>query len=161
VTRQIFRITKTKFRNHVFDGMGGLHADGRWTKRGRPVVYASGSISLAVLEYTVHYKRRGWLPRSVLGHAEIPERVTIQTVPVTDLPTGWGEPDSSPRLQEIGKRWLDEGRFAVLCVPSAVVPQESNFLLNPVHPAFRDIIIHQTMDFEFDRRLVRTARRTR
>jgi RES domain-containing protein len=142
----------------MFSGLGGLYAHGRWTPRGRPVVYTSGSVSLAILEYTVNY-RRGWVPASVLGRAIIPDSVLIDTVRSSDLPANWFTATPPAALQDIGEDWLERGATAILKVPSAVVPEEWNYLLNPQQADFRQIVVPPPEPFSFDRRLARTRKR--
>src|SRR5579859_4349230 len=102
VTLTAFRLGKHVYRDQLFSGQGGLYASGRWTPRGRPVVYTSASISLAVLEYTANYRRRGWVPATVLGRAVIPERVRAEAVSIDKLPTNWFAAVPPPHLQELG-----------------------------------------------------------
>ena len=158
MTVTVYRLTKLPYQKQIFSGIGGLYAHGRWTRRGRPVVYASQSIALAVLEYTLNYKRRGWVPASVLGRATIPDDVAIDAVEVSELPRNWSDPDPSSMLREIGEDWLERGATAVLKVPSAVVTEESNYLLNPEHPDFKKLTIGKSMRYQFDRRLTRSRR---
>jgi RES domain-containing protein len=158
VTLTVYRLSKLQYRNQIFSGLGGLYADGRWTYRGQPVVYTSQSIALAVLEYTVNYRRRGWVPASVLGRAVIPGDVAIDTVRVQDLPRGWVDPDPSSTLREIGHAWLQRGATAVLKVPSAIVTEEWNYLLNPEHPDFKKLTIGKHVRYTFDRRLARARK---
>jgi RES domain-containing protein len=145
--------TALGYQNQIFSGLGGLYADGRWTFRGHPVIYTSASISLAVLEYTLNYRRRGWVPASVLGRAVIPDKMRIEVVTPTDLPRNWSAVDSPSQLRETGQRWLDAGAAAVLKVPSAVVVEEWNYVLNPQHPDFKKLIFQKPKRFQFDRRL--------
>jgi RES domain-containing protein len=159
VTVTVYRLAKLKFQDQIFSGLGGLYARGRWTPRGRPVVYASGSISLAVLEYTVNYRRRGWVPPSVLGRAAIPDNVVIETVRPADLPANWLAATPPAELQDIGEVWLERGATAILKVPSAVVPEEWNYLLNPQHAEFRRIAVPPPEPFSLDRRLASTSKR--
>jgi len=126
VTVTVYRLTKLRYQNQIFSGLGGLYADGRWTFRGHPVIYTSASISLAVLEYTLNYRRRGWVPASVLGRATIPDKMRINVLAPADLPRNWSAADSPPKLRDIGQRWLDASDSAVLMVPSAVVVEETN-----------------------------------
>lgn len=158
MTLHVYRLAKRKYRRDLWNGVGGTFADGRWTARGRPVVYAAGSISLAVLEFTVHYKRRGWIPATVLGRADIPDRVTLATIATERLPAEWRNPEPPVALREIGNDWLTRGEAAILRVPSAIVPEEHNFLLNPAHPDFGLVTTHVATDFSFDRRLARVRR---
>jgi RES domain-containing protein len=151
----VYRLTKLRHQNQIFSGLGGLYADGRWTLRGHPVIYTSASISLAVLEYTLNYRRHGWVPASVLGRAVIPDEVRIEVVSPTDLPRNWSAADSPPQLRAIGQRWLDAGAAAVLKVPSAVIVEEWNYVLNPQHPDFTKLILQKPKRFQVDRRLAR------
>jgi RES domain-containing protein len=160
VTLVVYRITKERYRDQVFAGLGGLYASGRWTRRGRPVVYTSQSISLAVLEYALNYKRHGWLPASVLGRAVIPDDVKVEPVSVSALPDNWRDPDPPAALREIGENWLRRAETACLIVPSAIVPEESNYLLNPRHRDFDKLTIGFSEPFNFDRRLARSRKRS-
>jgi len=154
----VVRLGKHAHRAQLFSGEGGLHAAGRWTSRGHPVVYTSASISLAVLEYTVNYRRRNWVPATVLGRATIPASVRIEAVSTTGLPCKWFAPDPPPRLREIGGDWLRRRESAALKVPSAIVAEEFNYLLNPLHADFRKISLGAPQVFHFDRRIARSRK---
>jgi RES domain-containing protein len=158
VTLTVFRLGKRAYRAQLFSGQGGLFASGRWTARGRPVVYTSASISLAVLEYTVNYRRRGWVPATVLGRATIPSEVRIETISSKDLPANWYAADAPTALQEIGSDWLERAETAVLKVPSAIVVEEWNYLLNPLHADFGKLTFGAPKVFAFDRRVARSRR---
>jgi len=159
VTLTVFRLGKHAYRAQLFNGQGGLFASGRWTPRGRPVVYTSASISLAVLEYTVNYRRRGWVPATVLGRATIPSGVRVQAVSAEDLPANWYAADPPMELQKIGGEWLERGETAVLKVPSAIVVEEWNYLLNPLHADFGKLTFGAPKVFSFDRRVARSRNR--
>jgi RES domain-containing protein len=160
VTVTVYRLTKLRYQDQIFSGLGGLYAAGRWTLRGRPVVYTSGSISLAVLEYTLNYRRRGWVPASVLGRAVIPDEVPIDVVTLADLPRNWSAPDPPSKLRDVGQRWLERDYSAVLKVPSAVVVEEWNYLLNPRHADFKKLALGKPKRYQFDRRLARERNST-
>lgn len=155
MTVTVYRLTKLRYQDQIFSGLGGLYAAGRWTPRGSPVVYTSASISLAVLEYTFNYRRRGWVPASVLGRAFIPDELSIDVVKLADLPRNWSAPDPPSTLRDIGQRWLERGPSAILKVPSAVVVEEWNYLLNPQHADFRKLTLGKPKRYQFDRRLAR------
>jgi RES domain-containing protein len=158
VTLTVYRLGKQAHRAGLFSGQGGVFASGRWTPRGRPVVYTSASISLAILEYTVNYRRRGWVPATVLGRVTIPSRVRVQTVSAQSLLRDWHAADAPLELQKIGGEWLERGETAVLKVPSAVVVEEYNYLLNPLHADFGRFIFGAAKTFSFDRRVTRTRK---
>jgi RES domain-containing protein len=159
VTLTVFRLGKHVHRAQLFSGQGGLYASGRWSGRGRPIVYTSASISLAVLEYTVNYRRRGWVPATVLGRATIPGSVRVETVSIHNLPPKWFAADPPPQLQRIGGQWLERGESAVLKVPSAIVTEEWNYLLNPLHADFGKLRLSTPKLFSFDRRVARSRKK--
>jgi RES domain-containing protein len=159
VTLTVFRLGKQVYRDQLFSGQGGLYASGRWTPRGRPVVYTSASISLAVLEYTVNYRRRGWVPATVLGRAVIPAVVRTETVSIDKLPANWFAASPPSQLQALGGEWLERGETAVLKVPSAIVTEEWNYLLNPLHADFRKFRISAPERFDFDQRVARSRKK--
>ena len=158
MTLTVFRLGKQVYRDQLFSGQGGLYASGRWTPRGRPVVYTSGSISLAVLEYTVNYRRRGWVPATVLGRALIPAGVRVEAVSIDELPTNWFAASPPSQLQMLGGEWLERGETAVLKVPSAIVTEEWNYLLNPLHTDFRKLRLSAPKTFNFDQRVARSRK---
>jgi RES domain-containing protein len=159
MTLTVFRLGKHLYRDRLFSGQGGLYASGRWTPRGRPVVYTSASISLAVLEYTVNYRRRGWVPATVLGRAMIPASVRVEAISIDKLPANWFAASPSPQLQVLGGEWLERGETAVLRVPSAIVTEEWNYLLNPLHADFRRFRISTPKPFNFDQRVARSRKK--
>jgi RES domain-containing protein len=83
----------------------------------------------------------------------------IEVVTPTDLPRNWSAADSPPQLRKIGQRRLDAGAAAVLKVPSAVIVEEWNYVLNPQHPDFKKLILQKPKRFHFDRRLARERKR--
>ncbi len=100
---------------------------GRWNFPGVPVIYAAGSLALAMLERLV---QRRDLAGTLLVAAEAPDDLAVEYL--TDPPPGWREL-GSPEAAALGTAWLRSARTALLGVPSAVVPRENNFLVNPAH----------------------------
>ena len=138
-----FRIAKARHAMDAFDGDGARRYGGRWNSPGTPLVYTSATRALAVLELLATY---------VLIEATFDAALVERLEPVR-LPRNWRAFPSRASLQEIGDRWAAERRSAVLEVPSAVVPAESNFLLNPLHRDFPKIAVGGSSRFEFDPRL--------
>jgi RES domain-containing protein len=91
---------------------------------------------LAILAYTVNYRRRGWVPATVLGRATIPESARVDTVSIEKLPFNRSAASPPAQLQVLGDEWLERSETAVLKVPSAVVTEEWNYLLNPLKRTF-------------------------
>ncbi len=87
--------------------------------------------------------------------ADIRAAVAISRIKVSDLPDDWTRDPPPDVLVSMGTRWAVDRRTAVLAVPSAIVPKESNYLMNPVHPAFKQIRVGKPEPFSFDRRMWR------
>ncbi len=117
------------------------------------MVYLSSSRALAALEILVHLNPPLHFGFTVI-QVEFIETL-VETVPTDSLPPDWRSQPSSPITRSTGDRWLREGRTAVLEVSSAIVPEESNYLINPLHPDFRSIKRAQPRAFAIDPRLLR------
>jgi len=135
------------------DGEGARLAGGRWNSRGRAAVYASSRLSLAALELLVHTDVPLVPADLVAFEVEIPDTLEIESVALADLPKDWRLP-GHPGCRAIGDTWLAEERTAVLRVPSAVVPEESNYIINPGHRAAKAIQVVGRRKFAFDSRLL-------
>ena len=92
-----------------------------------------------------------------IGLADIPDDISVTSLGEGDLPGHWRRFPAPETLAEIGTKWVQTMESAVLRVPSAVIPQESNFLLNPAHPDFPKIQIESPAPFTFDPRMWRKA----
>jgi RES domain-containing protein len=149
-----WRITKQKHSRSAFTGEGAKLYGGRWNSAGRPVIYAAESRALALAEILVHLESAMALSRYVLFPVEI-EETYIAEIDPDALPKNWRAEPAPKRLQILGDDWLASGKSAVLRVPSAIVPGEFNYLLNPVHSNFSKLLIHGPERFPIDKRLVR------
>ena len=135
------------------DGEGASQVGGRWNSSGRAVVYMAQSISLAVLENLVHMSKVDFPVGYVSVSALIPDEVNILTEDDVKKDLPYAGP------QDLGDYWLASLASAVLRVRSAVIPEEFNFLLNPRHPGFSQIIAEPARAFVFDERLFQSAAR--
>lgn len=151
--RTLWRICRAPFA--AFDGEGARLYGGRWTPPGVRVVYTSGSLSLAALEFFVHVDTDLVPDDLVAVPAEIPSTCDQSVVEAADLPSDWRSYPAPEALQDIGIRWAESGESTVLSVPSAVVPEERNYLLNPEHPEFHRIGVGSPRAFGFDARMWR------
>lgn len=116
------------------------------------MVYTSGSISLAALETLVHVDPEEAPEDLVVIPVDLPADIGIAELTLRMLPEGWRATPGPPRLQQLGLNWVRSGKTAVLSVPSVLVPQEHNFLLNPAHPDFRRIKRGKPKAFAIDPR---------
>ena len=114
-------------------GTGARITGGRWNSKGAPVVYCSTSIALATLE-TVHYLRGGGLPfNRYLVRIAIPDDVWDARQVLDPFPGGWDAIPAGLSGKRAGDGWIAAGKSALLLVPSVIVPDECNVLLNPRH----------------------------
>ncbi len=140
-------------RHRTFDGEGARLYGGRWNRPGTPIVYTSGSLSLAVLELFVHVDTDLAPSGMVAIPADIPENLIVDRLDITKLPKTWRAYPAPEALKDIITAWIDKASTAVLAVPSAVIPSEQNYLLNPKHPDFKRIRVQSSIPFEFDPRM--------
>lgn len=148
---RLWRITQPK---HALDRLGGGAAQfgGRWNPIGRPAIYCSTSIALCALEKLVHVDA-GPLPPFVLVALDIPDAGNLFAPAMSDLPQGWDEMPASASAQALGAAWLAGGAELGMRVPSAIVFEEANMVLNPLHPDFPQVAISIVRPFSFDSRL--------
>jgi len=145
----VFRITLEPY-SHV------LHASGRparWNSGGTFLVYSAGTRSLACLENLVHRGGEGLDSNFRVMTIDIPPDLELGQVLPNDLPVNWREYEYQGNTRRVGDNWVKEGKTAVLKVPSAIIPEEFNYLLNPAHRDFSRIQLTSTDPFSFDRRL--------
>jgi RES domain-containing protein len=154
VTRSAWRITKARHTQTAFTGEGARLFGGRWNSVGTAMVYCSEHASLSILELLVHLGPGMGLSDYVLLACSFDEGL-VDRVDGSALPAGWRESPPLVDVQTIGDRWVQDARSAVLQVPSAVVPIEWNYLLNPQHPDFSQVQIGAAEPFAFDPRLSR------
>ena len=151
---RVWRICKAEHSATAFTGEGAMVYPGRWHHAGTPVFYCSESRALAALEQLVHLHRNRLPPHFVCFEVAIPDGVATRTVRVENLPAEWRRQPGPPELRDIGTRWAESGETVVLQVPSAVVPGEHNFLVNPRHPLFGRLGIGDPEPFEFNERMI-------
>ena len=147
-----WRIIRRKFAKRAFRGAGARLFGGRWNSPGLAVVYTAQSLALAALEILVHVDS----DKLLQDYVAIPVTVDPELITKVDqsaLPNNWRAYPSSKATRTIGDEWISEGVLPVLQVPSAVIPTELNFLLNPSHKEFRKLRIGKSQRFQFDRRL--------
>jgi len=131
-----------------------LHG-GRWNRKDIPVVYASENRSLATLEFWVH------VPLSILPSnlsiacLDISDDIVVEQISIADLPKNWRDYPAPPELADLGSEWAMAMRSLLLRVPSVVVPDEFNALINPKHPDMNRVVISSVESYMFDRRLLR------
>jgi RES domain-containing protein len=148
----LWRVTKRAHAATAFDGKAAARFGGRWNSPGRRAVYASGTKSLALLEILVHLDVGTPLPRLVAFTFDVDDTL-VARVRTADLPRQWRTTHGFAATQPIGDDWLASGSSLALAVPSAIVPEEWNYVLNPLHPAFARLKPGRAVPFLLDPRL--------
>ena len=151
----VWRIVQRRIAKHALTGEGARRFGGRWNSPGIAVVYTAQSQSLAALEILVHVDSELLLEHYVAIPIPIQESLITQ-IKASRLPRNWRAYPATKATRLLGDTWIIDQTSAVLQVPSAVIPTESNFLLNPNHPDFRNLVPGKPISFKFDSRLALT-----
>ena len=142
----------------ALDGEGARLYGARWNSRGTAVVYAASHLSLAALEYLAHIDLEDAPDDLVALRLHVPDSATELAYEPTALPTGWRDTPPRPESQVIGNDWARSGEHLLLRVPSVVVPDESNVLVNPAHPKASEVGVSGSRNFTYDLRLLDRVR---
>lgn len=136
----------------TLDGVGGLYAAGRWHTKGHPVVYCSLNPATALLETLVHMEidSEDRPERFQIVRIEGPDTLSQERLDAKVTPANWAE--DLTLTQTVGDRWLSEARSLLLEVPSALVPETWNVLINPQHAEAGLLRITETYEHAFDSR---------
>jgi RES domain-containing protein len=148
----VYRLCKQEYVNDL-SGRGAEINGGRWNDKGMAALYTANSRALAVLEVAVHVPF-GIIPINYFMVAiDIPDGADITEIKLSDLPTNWNRNPIVKRTQEMGDGFLKDNKHLALKVPSATIPAEHNYLINPRHPDFKNVKVLFSEPFEFDSRL--------
>jgi len=152
---KVYRVEREKYLETTLEGIGAALTEGyRWNSLNIYLVYTAESRALATLEVSVHLDLSEDLPTDrCFVEIDIPDDITILELKIEDLLDHW---DSKPPILEtqyIGDDFVKEKIAAVLKVPSCIVQQEFNYLINPIHPDSEKISVISIAPFKFDSRL--------
>ena len=145
----LYRFTLEKYSKDI-SGEGARRYGGRWNSKGNAVLYCSCAISLSLLELLIHKASYDEIKTNILLTIKTPD-ITVKTLSDTGLKQNWQSDIDYCRF--IGDSWLNSGESLLLKLPSAIIHQEYNILINPAHPDFKTVDIVSTLFFEFDARL--------
>ena len=150
--------TKTYEANDL-SGTGAKITGGRWNAPGDAVVYTSETQALACLETVVHLNAGGLPLNRYLVAITIPAAIwaAARTETQASLPVGWDADPSGRASVQFGTAWIRSNASALLRVPSVIVPDEYNVLINPLHPGSRAITATTIRKWLYDPRLKNPA----
>lgn len=152
---RVYRLVRAARAADAFSGEGARRYGGRWNPPGYPVVYASQSRALAALETFVHLTLEARAMRFLIYEITLPKaaRSTRYDGPAQ----AWRQPRPTQASQQAGRDWLSNATTLAFVVPSVIVPQEPNYVLNVAHPQFARLRISKPESFSFDSRLWESA----
>ncbi len=146
----VYRIANTAYSNDI-SGTGAKLLGGRWNSKGLPILYTSEHISLALLEMLVNTQFKDYaIPLDLLS-IQFPDSIEFAEVTIKKLKKDWVKDFEYTRF--IGDEFLKDKQRLLMKIPSAVIGEEHNFLLNPLHPDFKKVKIVDTRSFRTDERL--------
>jgi RES domain-containing protein len=152
---KVYRLIKAERADEALSGEGARLYGGRWNPPGCSVVYASESRALAVLEAFVHLTMEARAMRFFLCEIALPGRIRLKRLA---REFSLHHPHPAASSQEAGRAWLDDGTALALVVPSVIVPQEANYVLNVRHSQFAQLRVARPEPFSFDERLWQSRR---
>ncbi len=162
MSRTVWRIAADtpSYEADDLTGAGAKATGGRWNPRGAAVVYASGSVALACLETMVHLDAGGLPFNRFLVAVEIDDDVwsSARRETADSLKLGWDAEPAGRVSLAFGADWVRSAASAVLIVPSAIVPEEANILLNPTHPDAARLTARKVRRWLYDPRLTTRSR---
>jgi RES domain-containing protein len=150
---ELYRITQEKYADDL-SGNGARLFGGRWNSEGFFAIYTSWSRSLALLETLAHTPAKMLQEKNyLLITLGLPDSVKPEILDKEKLDTGWDAPDTRPLTKKLGDKFLKAKNNLLLAVPSVLMAEEMNYLINPLHPESKRIKIINKRRIRFDDRL--------
>lgn len=150
----VYRIARTQYARDL-TGLGARLHGGRWNSEGIPMIYCSSGISLCTLEIACNSGGLIGLTDMSLICLELLKPASIYTPSLNALPKEWDAYPAPLSCARFGDQWVVAQQTVAMCVPSAVIHEEMNYLLNPEHPAFaKSVRVKWVKPFNFDPRLI-------
>lgn len=148
----VYRLAKSKYSRDL-SGRGAEKTGGRWNSKGIAMVYTSESRALCTAEIAVHIPL-GIMPKDFeIISVEISDSIKIFELSMNELPKDWNSIPHSGKTQKLGDKFVRENKYAVMKVPSAVVPGDYNYLINSNHEDAKNVKIIKIESFVFDQRM--------
>lgn len=146
----VYRISSAKYIGDL-SGNGSKLYGGRWNDKGTSMVYFASTRAMAVLELLVHLAPDDLVKDYVLAVFDVPDD-KILAVKIAELPENWQETENANYLRKLGKKFIDDCKCLLMKIPSALVDEENNFVMNPLHKDANKVKLISQRVFNFDRR---------
>jgi len=154
---KVYRISRCNYINDL-SGNGSALYGGRWHSKGSYILYTASSASLALLESVVHISNIQLTDYCMIC-LEFPNN-SIDIIDSKKLPPDWFKNPPPDALKTIGNTFIAMRKFMALQLPSAIVPEENNYLLNPNHALFNKVKIVFERNIAIDERLIKRMKET-
>ncbi len=152
---ELYRITQEKYAADL-SGNGARLYGGRWNSEGLFAVYTSSSRSLALLEILAHTPTKMFEQKIyMLVTLSVPDTIKPEEINKDKLTNGWDAPDTRPLTKIMGDQFLRSKSGLLLCVPSVLMPEENNYMINPLHPDMKKMKLLHSRRIHFDMRVER------
>jgi RES domain-containing protein len=148
----LYRIAKCVYVNDL-SGSGARLYGGRWNSVGKAMIYLASSRAMALLEVLVHLSPTIFPQDYCIAEIEVPEN-NILTMNAQILPANWQDISAPAELKQLGDSFIKQQQYLLMKVPSAILPQEFNYLINPTHTDAAKMKVLSRQPFSFDERLV-------
>lgn len=149
---EAYRLTR-KRRSNVLSGKGAAMKGARWNSPGVEIIYTASNRSLAMAEVAVHFTLATLPSDYMMMTINIPDDIPFKIIREIDLPAGWNSFPFQLTTQAIEDNFIEENKYCILKIPSAVTKGDFNILINPYHNEFNRIKIVDVEDFPFDMRI--------
>ncbi|MBS1579880.1 MAG: RES family NAD+ phosphorylase [Bacteroidetes bacterium] len=149
----VYRFSPKQFVSNL-SGEGSRLYGGRWNNKGLPALYTSLTTSLALVELLIHNASYHEIKNNCLALIELPEKSLLK-IETTSLKKNWWNDEEYTKY--IGSEFLASKKYLLLKIPSAIVHEEFNIIINPLHQDFKKIKLKEIKDFTFDARLFKTV----
>lgn len=149
----LYRLTHAKFAGDL-SGLGAKKYGGRWNPKGIPMVYCCETISLCALETAAHSDGISELKNLFITCFELSSKTKIKRLQASQLPSNWQQIPSPEACKKVGADWANKSVSPILGLPSAIVPRESIYLINPNFPHLSELVsVLWTEPFTLDPRI--------
>lgn len=150
---KVYRITRKRYEQSVLSGEGGLRVASRWNFKGDAISYTSASRALSLLEMLVHMDMEDMRSMNlIICEINVPDSLKVQKIPSKSLPEGWNKTPFNQGPQAYWHEFIEKKKAAVLRVPSIIIPEEWNYLIDPNHPDAKKIKVSSCSALSLDAR---------
>ncbi|MGJ7030825.1 RES family NAD+ phosphorylase [Niabella hirudinis] len=149
----VYRIVKKKHLDENLKGIGAGITGGRWNKKDTRCIYTAESRALATVEQLANTTRNNYLTTNLVLRTLFVPDDCIFRVPLEKLPVNWRDKPASIPSKAFGTALLESRAWLAYILPSAIIPEECNIIIDPVHPDMKKVIVIDEQEMEIDERL--------